>query len=109
MAVCVDDVARLNRMITYISDASRVDAELSREDRGLVDVAQLLAVLAEVYAATAEDRGGPPVLAEVAGVAGDSSGAERGAAGSTGELVVAGQRGGRAQGIRNLLENAPKF
>src|SRR3546814_808810 len=72
MAVVVDDVARLNRLITDISDASRVDAELSREDRGLVDVAQLLAVLAEVYAATAEDRGGPPVLAEVEGVAGDS-------------------------------------
>src|SRR3546814_11751302 len=58
MAVVVDDVARLNRLITDISDASRVDAELSREDRGLVDVAPLLAVVAEVYAAPAEDRGG---------------------------------------------------
>ena len=76
MAVVIDDVARLNRLITDISDASRVDAELSREDRGEVDVAQMLSALAEVYAATAEDSGGAAVLAEVE---------------STGPLVVAGR------------------
>src|SRR3546814_16677548 len=60
MAVVVDDVARLNRLITDISDASRVDAELSREDRGLVYVAQVLAGLAAGSSAAAETRGRRP-------------------------------------------------
>lgn len=94
MTVILDDVGRLNRLITDISDASRVDAELSREDRGMVDLAQVLSALAEVYAATAEDRDGPPVLAEIDG---------------SGELVVAGQEGRLVQVLRNLIENARSF
>jgi len=94
MAVVIDDVARLNRLITDISDASRVDAELSREDRGAVDVAQMLSALAEVYAATAEDRGGAAVLAEVD---------------AEGPVVVAGQEGRLVQVLRNLIENARSF
>ncbi|MEQ8396232.1 stimulus-sensing domain-containing protein [Thalassobaculum sp.] len=94
MAIIIDDVARLNRLITDISDASRVDAELSREDRGPIDIAKALSGLAEVYAATAEERGGPPVLAEVEDRA---------------ELVVAGQEGRLIQVLRNLIENARSF
>ena len=94
MAIIVDDVARLNRLITDISDASRIDAELSREDRGVVDIAQALSALAEVYAATVDERGGPPVLAEV----------EDGA-----EFLVAGQEGRLIQVLRNLIENARSF
>ncbi len=94
MAIIIDDVARLNRLITDISDASRVDAELSREDRGPIDIAQALSALAEVYAATAEERGGPAVLAEV----------EEGV-----DLVVAGQEGRLIQVLRNLVENARSF
>ncbi|WP_237154572.1 sensor histidine kinase [Oryzibacter oryziterrae] len=36
------DVKRLDRLITDISDASRLDAELAREDSKLVDLGQLL-------------------------------------------------------------------
>jgi two-component system sensor histidine kinase ChvG len=32
MTIILDDVQRLNRLITDISDASRVDAEMSRQD-----------------------------------------------------------------------------
>lgn len=94
MAVITDDVARLNRLISDISDASRIDAELSREDRGLVDIGRVLSALAEVYAATAEDRGGPPVLAEVEAIDG---------------LIVAGQEDRLVQVLRNLVENARSF
>jgi two-component system sensor histidine kinase ChvG len=37
-----NDVKRLDRLISDISDASRLDAELAREDTGIVDVEQLL-------------------------------------------------------------------
>lgn len=42
MAVIQHDVRRLDRLISDISDASRLDAELARNDSGPVDVAQVL-------------------------------------------------------------------
>jgi two-component system sensor histidine kinase ChvG len=41
MEVIQHDVRRLDRLITDISDASRLDAELAREDAGRVDVEKL--------------------------------------------------------------------
>jgi len=99
MAVIVDDVGRLDRLITDISEASRIDAELSREDPGPIDVARMLATLADVYAATAEERGGPGVLAEVERAEGERADG----------LVVAGQEGRLVQVLRNLVENARSF
>jgi len=43
------DVKRIDRLITDISDASRLDAELSRESLEPVDIARLLETIAEVY------------------------------------------------------------
>ena len=37
-----DDVQRLDRLITDISDASRLDAELSRAETGTVDIGRML-------------------------------------------------------------------
>ncbi|MCF6320825.1 MAG: sensor histidine kinase [Rhizobiaceae bacterium] len=42
MAVIQHDVIRLDRLITDISDASRLDADLVREDTAIIDVANLL-------------------------------------------------------------------
>ena len=42
IAVMQHDVRRLDRLISDISDASRLDAELARGDAGPVDVAALL-------------------------------------------------------------------
>jgi len=42
MDVIQHDVRRLDRLISDISDASRLDGELAREDRGEVDMRQLL-------------------------------------------------------------------
>jgi two-component system sensor histidine kinase ChvG len=44
-----DDVKRIDRLITDISDASRLDAELSRAQVGLVDLDGLLETTVEIY------------------------------------------------------------
>jgi two-component system sensor histidine kinase ChvG len=46
------DVKRIDRLITDISDASRLDAELSREESEPVDVARLLETIVEIYRLT---------------------------------------------------------
>ena len=43
------DVKRIDRLITDISDASRLDAELSREAAEPVDIARLLETIVEIY------------------------------------------------------------
>jgi two-component system, OmpR family, sensor histidine kinase ChvG len=54
------DVGRLDRLITDISNASRLDAELSREAPRPLDFSKLLAELAGLYAQAA-NPGDPPV------------------------------------------------
>ena len=49
MAIVRNDVKRIDRLITDISDASRLDAELSRETSEPVDLAHLLETIVEVY------------------------------------------------------------
>jgi two-component system sensor histidine kinase ChvG len=46
------DVKRIDRLITDISDASRLDAELSRESKQPVALSKLLATIIEVYRMT---------------------------------------------------------
>lgn len=58
MSIILDDVQRLDRLISDISDASRVDAELSRELAAAVDVSEVLRALIDLLAATA--RPGAP-------------------------------------------------
>ncbi len=48
LEVIQHDVKRLDRLISDISDASRLDAELARGDMELVDVARLLRALVDV-------------------------------------------------------------
>ena len=52
LAIITQDVARLDRLITDISDSSRLDSELSRAAPELVDMARILATLAEIHDAT---------------------------------------------------------
>jgi two-component system sensor histidine kinase ChvG len=49
MAIVRADVKRIDRLITDISDASRLDAELSRETASPVDIARLLETIVEIY------------------------------------------------------------
>jgi two-component system, OmpR family, sensor histidine kinase ChvG len=93
MTIILDDVERLNRLITDISDASRLDAELSRAEMAPVDIASMLQALAELHEATmgAED---PPLRLEIA---------------SYQHLVVTGIEGRLVQVWRNLISNAVSF
>ena len=51
LSIIGEDVTRLDRLISDISDASRVDAELSRTATEKVDVAKILNLLAEIHQA----------------------------------------------------------
>ena len=98
LAIIAEDVVRLDRLISDISDASRVDAELSRTATEEMDVVPILATLAEIHDATrAEKRSGDASR----GAAGSVEGAGgRGAAGSgaaepdrqRAQLLAAGRR-----------------
>ncbi|MBL4691753.1 MAG: HAMP domain-containing histidine kinase, partial [Magnetovibrio sp.] len=54
MEVIQEDVERLDRLITDISDASRLDAELSRSTSKPVDLGDLLATLVDIHNTTSE-------------------------------------------------------
>ncbi|MBI3452027.1 MAG: sensor histidine kinase [Rhodospirillales bacterium] len=91
MAIILEDVARLDRLIGDISNASRLDAELSRAEIEPVDLAALLQALVNVHATTA--RPGDPRVALDAG----------------GNLVVPGLENRLGQVFRNLIANAVSF
>ncbi|HYB10003.1 MAG TPA: stimulus-sensing domain-containing protein [Alphaproteobacteria bacterium] len=93
MAIILEDVHRLDRLISDISDASRLDAALSRDAVESVDLGALLGTLCDVYG----DPGKPeaPRL--------------RLYAGDEGEFLVSGLEGRLAQVFRNLIENALSF
>jgi two-component system sensor histidine kinase ChvG len=52
MEIVRNDVKRIDRLISDISDASRLDAELSRETSDRVDLARLLETIVEIYRMT---------------------------------------------------------
>ena len=94
MAIILKDVERLNRLITDISDASRLDAELSRAQGEPVDMRTMLEMLAELYRATTADDG---LKFELHMPSDDR------------ELCVYGLEGRLVQVLRNLIGNAITF
>jgi two-component system, OmpR family, sensor histidine kinase ChvG len=93
MGIIVDDVGRLDRLIADISDASRLDAELSREEGNPVDVGQMLRALADVQAATG-GPGTPRIVLDTR--PGDN-------------LTVPGLEDRLGQVLRNVIANAVSF
>ena len=51
MSIIKNDIDRMNRLVTDISNASRLDAELSRETREIVNMTFLLSSVVEAYKA----------------------------------------------------------
>jgi two-component system sensor histidine kinase ChvG len=55
LEIILDDVERLSRLITDISDASRLDAELSRDVMSPTDIAAMLRTLVDIHETTRTD------------------------------------------------------
>ena len=91
MAIILDDVERLDRLISDISDASRLDAELSRAQMEPIDLGRLLSTFVDLYQVTADQRG-IRCLLEVQG-----------------PLWVMGLDSRLGQVLGNLLSNAESF
>ena len=62
MEIILQDVQRLDRLITDISDASRLDAELAREEKEIVDLKALLETLVLIANETKRDAEAEIVL-----------------------------------------------
>ena len=56
MAIIQDDILRLDRLISDISNASRLDSELSRAEMSPVDMGALLTTLVEMHDMTRENE-----------------------------------------------------
>jgi len=89
------DVKRLNRLISDISDASRLDAELQRQETTPVDLSRLLNTLVSVAHEVKRDDGVKVIL--------------RFEGGGGRAFVVPGHDSRLGQIVDNLIENARSF
>lgn len=92
LAIIQEDVRRLDRLITDISDASRLDAEMSRAQMEPVDLGGLVAHLVEAKRRTDED--GITILYSQP---------------APGTIMVRGLESRLSQVVANLLDNALSF
>jgi two-component system sensor histidine kinase ChvG len=92
LAVIEHDVRRLDRLISDISDASRLDAELQRQDTGPVDLKKLLTTVVSVVN---EVQRGDDISVALS-FDGD-------------KFIVTGHDSRLGQVIDNLLDNARSF
>jgi len=93
LAIVRGDIKRIDRLITDISDASRLDAELSREAKEPVALSRLLSTILEIYRMTDNPR-------EVDYVLRDDLPAG---------AIVRGRDERLGQVFRNLIDNAVSF
>lgn len=97
LEVIQHDVKRLDRLITDISDASRLDAELQRQEAEPVDLTRLLTTVTSVHN---DVRRGDGVSVKLT---------FEPAAGVTGGFIVLGHDSRLGQVINNLIDNARSF
>jgi two-component system sensor histidine kinase ChvG len=98
MAIIQDDVERLDRLITDISDASRLDAELGRLEMTPIDIGAMLRALVEMRETTRTDSSPRLVL----DLPTDHAGRYR-------PLVVPGIESRLSQVFLNVIANAVSF
>jgi len=94
LGILKQDIGRLDRLVTDISNASRLDAELARDTPRPLDLARLLSELIVFYDATAKPGDIPVRLTAPGG--GEAMG-------------VSGREGPLQQVFRNLVDNARSF
>ena len=94
MAIVAQDVGRLDRLITDIARASRIEAETARGDLDRVDLGALLHDLSAAYAAPPDEEEHVHVV--FSGV-------------QPKDAIVLGQSGPLGQVFRNLIDNARSF
>ena len=92
MDILKQDVGRLDRLVTDISNASRLDAELSRNEPRTIDLGRLLADIAAVY-----DSALKPGEVSVRLTLPETP------------ATVSGREGPLGQVFRNLIDNARSF
>jgi two-component system sensor histidine kinase ChvG len=93
MGILKQDVGRLDRLVTDISNASRLDAELSRDAPRTIDLGRLLADIVQVYDASIRPGEATVALSVPAGET----------------VAVSGREGPLGQVFRNLIDNARSF
>ena len=98
LALVLEDVQRLDRLITDISDASRLDAELSRVELEPVMIGRMLETLVDVHQSTAGDDA-PRLMLSLPGAIGTPQG----------DLPALGIERRLVQVFRNLIVNALSF
>ena len=94
--IVVHDVQRMDRLISDISDASRLDAELARGETNALDLSQLLSSIVDLSNATAKEGMAPVVMAPLASARPDA-------------IRVLGHDSRLGQVFRNLIDNARSF
>ena len=92
------DVRRLDRLISDISDASRLDAELARGDAGPVDLVEVAKAVVGMVADSPRNNGVTVTLA-----------VERRGAARPSDFIVLGHDSRLAQVLTNLIDNACSF
>ncbi len=94
MAIVIDDINRLNRLISDISDASRLDAELMRGEVKPVDLKSLLDDMVNHYALSAASKAGVEVELRIS---------------ANPPFAAHGHDGRYGQVVRNVIDNALSF
>ena len=94
LIIIAQDVTRLDRLISDVSDASRLDAELSRITAEKVDVVPILHTLRDLDDATRDTDNDPRLLVEVP---------------PAGGVVAWAVEDRLVQVLRNLITNAQSF
>lgn len=100
LAVIQHDVRRLDRLISDISDASRLDAELARDEAAPVDIAQVMETVVSVQNETRRKE--QPRIDLVTERRGQRAGGRDG-------FLVMGHDSRLGQVIVNLIDNARSF
>ena len=94
LGIVAQDVGRLDRLITDIARASRIEAETARADLDVVDLGSMISELVRAYAPAPDEKNETPVVFR--GLPPE-------------DAIVMGQAGPLGQVFRNLIDNARSF